>query len=275
MLVLQFEVRAPAGSCISHLAASDQDAHLIAATTDGHVHLIDPRAAGGSAASLQPHSAPLVTPVCISISCCLVAFLTLQYFRYSACAARWWMGSGVRVWNNEYGTIYDNLHVVCTGTAGWMQALASRHAGIIYGSCQCVSILTAQWQRCSCTLQVDIALEPGMQPHLLVTGCARDNALKLTDLRMLSSQHQGQSQSSAESGRSAVWKTVATDLRGRLTALTAHACAPLIAAGSSHQVKSAWCQNLWPLPFKSCLLGPISSFCCTCSKGACIVDAAM
>ena len=88
-------------------------------------------------------------------------------------------------------------------------------------------------------VQVDLALEPGAQAHLLVTGRGADNTLKLSDVRMAGAHQQqqhGQGDNGTGEARMGVWKTISCEMKGRMTALTAHASAPLIAAGSSHQV---------------------------------------
>lgn len=89
---------------------------------------------------------------------------------------------------------------------------------------------------CKCLLQVGLAAGSAGQPHLIITGCAADSSIKLSDVRMAGQQQQPDSSSASGVGISVV-KTVSTDLRGTLTTMTVHSDAPLIAAGSSHQVR--------------------------------------
>ena len=88
-------------------------------------------------------------------------------------------------------------------------------------------------------VQVGVALEPGSQANVLVTGSAGDGTLRLSDVRM-AGQHAQHSASQGAEGvvgaRMGVWKSVPTELKGRMTTLAVHSAAPLIAAGSSHQV---------------------------------------
>lgn len=84
--------------------------------------------------------------------------------------------------------------------------------------------------------QVGLALEPGAQPHVLVTGSAVEGTLKLSDVRMTGQLPEAHTPSGQGTAHMGVCKTFNTELRGRLTAMAAHSSAPLIAAGSSHQV---------------------------------------
>ena len=86
---------------------------------------------------------------------------------------------------------------------------------------------------------MNLALEPGAQANLLVTGSAADGTLKLSDVRMAGQGGASHAEGggSAAEARMGVWKTVATELKGRMTSLAVHSAAPLIAAGSSHQAR--------------------------------------
>ena len=88
--------------------------------------------------------------------------------------------------------------------------------------------------------QANMAAEPYDQPQLVVTACAADATIKLCDIRMAGQQQPGANGDAASSsnGGLGVWRVVSAELKGRLSAMAVHPAAPLIAAGSSHQVRS-------------------------------------